>query len=56
MEYPIPFTRRTKTNAASAMFSTSSTVKTYANRPPGYGHNQCDGKNFTVTHTPASVA
>src|SRR5580693_1193823 len=55
IEYPIPFTCRNRTNTASAMFKASSTVKTYASRPSGYGHSQCDGPNFTATHTPASV-
>src|SRR5208282_1186032 len=55
IEYPIPSTRRKRTNTASATFNASSTVNTYASRPLGYGHSQCEGPNFTAAQTPASV-
>src|SRR5690348_846722 len=35
MMYPIPPRRRTRANAASAVPTATSTVKTYASRPPG---------------------
>src|SRR5215470_1255252 len=54
IEYPTPFARRTSKNVASATSTAISTVNTYASRPPGYGHIQCVGPNFTNTHTPAT--
>src|SRR5690348_15028412 len=53
--YPIPLTRLVSTNAAMATFSASNTVNAYASRESGYGHTQCDGPNFTATHTPANT-
>src|SRR5580704_5843839 len=37
MLYPVPENRRTNKNAAIATATQSSTVNTYANRPPGKG-------------------
>src|ERR1700722_18007355 len=48
MLYPVPENRRSNRNTAIATVTQSSTVNTYANRPPGNGQNQCDGENFTA--------
>src|SRR5690242_43153 len=55
IEYPTPLARRTSKKQASATSTAINTVNTYANRPPGYGHIQCVGPNFTNAHTPATV-
>src|SRR6267378_1881501 len=55
IEYPTPFALRTSRKHASATFTAISTVNTYASRPPGYGHIQCVGPNFTNTHKPATI-